>query len=137
MPLTISRRSIVGTVASSDTSGMKGSKISHSASVRSEGYAFRSLISSYSFLCFLHSSSPFLYRLGDLVLTLSEEAGLSPGVLWEINEKRMTVELPTTFGPQQFSGKPDLIECLIDNDEAIWVKLTDWKSKRDIGHDFL
>src|SRR5205814_6404508 len=54
MPLTISRREMVSTVASSDTSGMKGSKISHSASVRSEGYAFRSLISSSPFLGFLH-----------------------------------------------------------------------------------
>src|SRR5579875_3015347 len=37
----ISLRSIVGTVASAETGGTKGSIISHWASVRSDGYRFR------------------------------------------------------------------------------------------------
>lgn len=74
---------------------------------------------------------------GSIAHKFFEEAGLSPGVLWELAEKRMTVELPTRYGPQKFSGKPDLIECLMEDGDQIWVKLTDWKSKRDIGHDFV
>jgi len=64
---------------------------------------------------------------GSIAHRFFEEAGLSPGVLWELNETRMTVELPTMFGPQIFSGKPDLIEYLEDFDNQIFVKLTDWK----------
>src|SRR5260370_2977215 len=53
IPFTISRRVHLTFTASSDSAGINGSKTSHSASVKSEGYAFLSSISSSPFLIFL------------------------------------------------------------------------------------
>ena len=59
--LTISRRVYFTWAASSDMAGINGSKISHSASVRSDGYAFRSLISSSPFFELFYLCFSFLF----------------------------------------------------------------------------
>src|SRR6266436_5302610 len=74
MALTISRRVYFTWAASSDIAGINGSKISHSASVTSEEYAFRSLISSSPLPVLFTYASPFLYRLNHPKLTLSKSS---------------------------------------------------------------
>src|ERR1700688_3202955 len=80
--------------ASSEIAGIKGSNSSHSASLRSDGYAFRLVdlfISLPFWLGFSFRSSPSLYRLLRLNLTHSENEriaekfcpGCEPGLFYE------------------------------------------------------
>src|SRR5213076_2481948 len=77
--------------------GINGSKISHSASVRSEGYAFRSLISSSPLLVLFTYASPFLYRLNHLKLTLSY-SGISRQNYWKQRECHILTRGRQTLG---------------------------------------
>lgn len=66
-----------------------------------------------------------------------ENAPLAPGVEFEITEERLETTIETAYGPQTFVGKPDLVEVLYSDDAKIVVKLTDWKSTKEVGHDFI
>ncbi len=61
----------------------------------------------------------------------------APGVLREVKEMRFETTLQTRYGPKKLVGQPDLIEVLFENDEKLVVKVTDWKSIKEIAHDFL
>ncbi|GHO55481.1 PD-(D/E)XK nuclease family protein [Ktedonobacter robiniae] len=66
-----------------------------------------------------------------------ETAPLAPGVEFEITEERLETMVETAYGPQKFVGKPDLVEVLFVDETKIVVKLTDWKSTKEVGHDFI
>jgi len=66
-----------------------------------------------------------------------EHAPLAPGVAFDITEVRMETTIKTAYGPQKFVGKPDLVEVLYLDDEKVVVKLTDWKSTKEVGHAFV
>ncbi|GHO45147.1 PD-(D/E)XK nuclease family protein [Ktedonospora formicarum] len=65
-----------------------------------------------------------------------ENAPLAPGVEFEITEERLETIIYTAFGPQKFVGKPDLVEVLYVDETKVVVKLTDWKSTKEVSHDF-
>src|SRR5581483_2982411 len=74
--LTVSCRGIVGTLASGDSSGMKGASGFHWASVTSDGYGFRVVclgILTHPFL-FLDGRLTFFYRRFSHVQTVSKTA---------------------------------------------------------------
>ncbi len=66
-----------------------------------------------------------------------EDAPLAPGVAFDITEERFETTIETAYGPQPFVGKPDLVEVLYYDEKKIVVKLTDWKSTKAVGHDFI
>lgn len=66
-----------------------------------------------------------------------EHAPLAPGVAFDITEERLETVVKTAYGPQKFVGKPDLVEVQYADDQKIVVKLTDWKSTKEVGHDFV
>lgn len=74
---------------------------------------------------------------GTITHAFFEETPLAPGVEFEITEERLETTISTAYGPQRFVGKPDLVEVLFYDEKKIVVKLTDWKSTKEIGHDFL
>lgn len=74
---------------------------------------------------------------GHFVHGYYERLPKAPGVLREYTEIRFQHTVDTKYGPQLFQGKPDLIEVLSDADDIMTVKVTDWKSTKTIGHDFL
>jgi len=71
--------------------------------------------------------------------------GAYPGVLGVIREQRFSKEVETKYGPQVMMGKADLITLLriedVEDTETgrregvLHVKVTDYKSKTDVGHD--
>lgn len=74
---------------------------------------------------------------GTITHAFFEDTPLAPGVQFEVTEERFETTIETAYGPQTFVGKPDLIEVLYADDKKLVVKLTDWKSKKDIGHDLV
>lgn len=70
---------------------------------------------------------------GHMIHALMERSAY-PGALGFVREQRLTIEVPTRFGPQQFSGKPDLIVLKAVEDGTLRVKLVDYKSISDISH---
>jgi hypothetical protein len=76
---------------------------------------------------------------GNMVHALMEHAKY-PDAYNTIRERRFTTELDTVSGRKSFSGKPDLIVVKsIDNifgaKPTAHVKVVDYKSKKEIGHD--
>ncbi len=71
-----------------------------------------------------------------------------PGVLGVIRELRMGTQIDTAYGEQTFKGKPDEVVLLsVERVEStnkyllgsniLHVKLTDYKTRSDIGHDLV
>lgn len=87
---------------------------------------------------------------GNMVHALMERARY-PGVLDTIRETRFTTQVPTRYGDQAFTAKPDLI--VVDRIETDWpsdeghgqgnaqetihIKVVDYKSKNGIKHDLV
>jgi hypothetical protein len=74
---------------------------------------------------------------GNMSHSFLEQLPPAPGTCFEISEVRFETIINTKYGPQKLVGKPDLIEVLGDDGDKMVVKITDWKSTKEIRHDFL
>jgi hypothetical protein len=77
---------------------------------------------------------------GNMVHALMERTTF-PGAVQVIREHRFALTVMTRYGPQPFTAKPDLVVVKrVDYDETmkatLHVKIVDYKSTGDIGHDF-
>lgn len=73
---------------------------------------------------------------GNMIHALMEKATY-PGVLTTVREHRYNQTVMTKYGPQPFSGKADLVVVRAVHDETIYVKIIDYKTTNDIGHDMV
>lgn len=76
---------------------------------------------------------------GHMVHALMERADY-PGVVATLREQRLTTVVDTKYGPQRFTGKPDVVVITSvergDQPEFTYhAKVIDYKSKNEIGHD--
>lgn len=67
------------------------------------------------------------------------EGSTYPGVFLSLREQRLSTVVDTKYGPQRFTGKPDLVvitsvEHTLRGD-IYHAKVVDYKSKNEIGHD--
>lgn len=60
-----------------------------------------------------------------------------PGVLGAVREKRMSAPINTAYGGQLFKGKPDLVVLNSVVDHVAHVKIVDYKTRSEIGHDLV
>ena len=66
------------------------------------------------------------------------ESARYPGVLTTLREQRFKTTIETSYGPQVFSGKCDLVIVKsLEEDDALHVNIVDYKTKSKIGHDLL
>lgn len=54
-----------------------------------------------------------------------------------VAEKRVTTMVDTDYGPQPFQAKSDNIVILSEDEDDVHIKVRDWKTTGEIGHDFL
>ena len=73
---------------------------------------------------------------GNMVHALMESTTY-PDAYMTIREQRLTTLIDTKNGPREFTGKPDLIVVKSCEDGVIHIKVVDYKSKSDIGHDLV
>lgn len=73
---------------------------------------------------------------GNMVHALMERATY-PGAVAVIREQRMSTTVWTGQGPQPFTGKPDLIVVKSIAPDGMHIKVVDYKSTGEIGHDLI
>jgi hypothetical protein len=73
---------------------------------------------------------------GNMIHALMEKATY-PGALTVVREHRFHQTIMTKHGPQPFTGKTDLVVVKSVRDGVIKVKIEDYKSIGEIGHDML
>lgn len=72
---------------------------------------------------------------GTLTHAVMEANDSYPGAVGVIREQVMETMIETRYGPQRLVGKPDLVAVLADEDDVVTVKIVDYKSTSEIGHD--
>lgn len=72
---------------------------------------------------------------GNMIHALMEKATY-PGVPLVVREHRYETTVMTKYGPQPFSGKADLVVVNQIRNKIINIKIIDYKSIGEIGHDF-
>jgi hypothetical protein len=73
---------------------------------------------------------------GNMVHALMEAARY-PGVVQTLREQRFKTTVDTRYGPQQFSGKCDLVVVKQFEDNVWHVNIVDYKTTSKIGHDMI